>query len=136
MNPSNHFYTPPARWLDGGSGALYQIITRLQQIRKPADIFVILDERSDSINDSSLTVDMSNTGNASGIGGNNPYWMIDYPAGYHNGSCRLSVAYGHVESHRWLEPTTLVLLGQAHATHMSATDRDAQWLQEHCTYLN
>jgi prepilin-type N-terminal cleavage/methylation domain-containing protein/prepilin-type processing-associated H-X9-DG protein len=127
--------SPPAPWLDGGGGALYQIFTTLQQIRKPADMYVILDERSDSINDSSLTVDMSNTGRADGTGANNPYWMIDYPAGYHNGSGRFSFADGHVESHRWLEPTTLVPLGQAHATHTSATDRDVKWLQDHCTYL-
>jgi prepilin-type processing-associated H-X9-DG protein len=78
---------------------------------------------------------MSNTGRADGTGANNPYWMIDYPAGYHNGSGRFSFADGHVENHRWLEPTTLVPLGQAHATHTSATDRDVKWLQDHCTYL-
>ena len=127
--------SPPAPWLDGGGGALYQAFSRLQQIRNPTDIYVILDERSDSINDSSFTVDMSNTGNASGTGANSPYWMIDYPASYHNGSAVFSFADGHLERHRWLEPTTLVPLGQAHASHTSATDRDVQWLQNHCTYL-
>ena len=76
-----------------------------------------------------------NTGSADGIGTANPYWLIDYPAGYHNGSGRFSFADGHVESHRWLEPTILVPLGQARAAHTSATDRDVQWLQNHCTYL-
>ena len=125
--------SPPAPWLDGGGGTLYRIFSQLRQIRNPADIYVVLDERSDSINDSSFTVDMSNTGNPDGTGASNPYWMIDYPAGYHNGSCRLSFADGHVEGHRWLEPTTLVPLGQAHATHTTATDRDVKWLQDHCT---
>jgi prepilin-type processing-associated H-X9-DG protein len=125
--------SPPAPWLDGGNGSLYEIYSKLQQIRNPTEMYVILDERSDSINDSSLTVDMSNTGNPDGIGASNPYWMIDYPAGYHNRSCRLSFADGHVEGHRWLEPTTLVPLGQAHAAHTSANDRDARWLQDHCT---
>jgi len=41
-----------------------------------------------------------------------------------------------VESHRWLEPTTLVPIGQAHnVTHTSVTDQDVQWLQDHCTHL-
>jgi prepilin-type processing-associated H-X9-DG protein len=62
--------------------------------------------------------------------------MIDFPAGYHGGSGRFSFADGHVDAHRWLESTTLVPLGQAEAsTYTSATDRDAQWLQEHCTFL-
>jgi hypothetical protein len=79
---------------------------------------------------------MSNTGNLEGKGANNPYWMIDYPASYHGGAGMFSFAYGHVEKHRWLEPTTLVPLGQAEdATHTSSTDRDVKWLQEHCTYL-
>jgi prepilin-type processing-associated H-X9-DG protein len=97
-----------------------------------------VDERSDTINDGSLCVDMSNTGSADGTGTSNPYWMCDYPASYHNGSGRFSFADGHAEAHRWLEPTTLVPLvwGQRLGpTHTSATDRDAQWLQGHCTYL-
>jgi prepilin-type N-terminal cleavage/methylation domain-containing protein/prepilin-type processing-associated H-X9-DG protein len=124
----------PGFWLHGGGDA-YQIFARLQQIRAPAEIFVTTDERSDTINDSSLCVDLSNTGSDAGIGTSNPYWMADYPAGYHSGSGRLSFADGHVESHHWQERYILVPLGQAHVSHTSATDRDAQWLQSHCTYL-
>jgi prepilin-type N-terminal cleavage/methylation domain-containing protein/prepilin-type processing-associated H-X9-DG protein len=122
-------------WL-GGGGAKYAVFTKSQQIRLPAEIYVILDERSDTINDTALVVDMSNTGNSDGTGASNPYWMIDFPAGYHNGSGRLSFADGHVEIHRCLETTTLVPIGQAHnVTHTSVTDQDVQWLQDHCTHL-
>jgi prepilin-type N-terminal cleavage/methylation domain-containing protein len=125
----------PGFWLHGG-GDRYEIFNRSQQIRTPSDIYVTVDERSDTINDAGLCEDMSNTGNADGTGGSNPYWLIDYPAGYHNGLGRFSFADSHVDGHRWLEPTTLVPLGQAHdVTHTSATDRDTQWLQNHCTYL-
>ena len=124
----------PGYWLHGG-GDRYEIFTRSQQIRTPSDIYVTVDERSDTINDGSLCVDMSNTGNAEGIGTSDPYWMTDYPASYHNGSGRFSFVDGHVEGQRWLEPTTVVPLGQAYVTHTSSTDRDAQWLQGHCTYL-
>lgn len=124
----------PGYWLHGG-GDQYVIFTKSQQIRTPSDIWVTVDERSDTINDGALCVDMSNTGNADGTGTTDPYWLVDYPAGYHNGSGRFSFADGHVESHRWLEPTTLVPLGQAHdPSYTSATDRDVQWLQSHCTY--
>ena len=129
MNP-----TLPGFWLHG-SGDQYEIFTKSQQIRFPSKIYVTVDERSDTINDAAFCQDMSNTGNIDGTGTSNPYWMIDYPAGYHNGSGRFSFADGHVDGHRWLEPTTLVPLGQAHVTHTSATDRDAKWLQDRCTYL-
>jgi prepilin-type processing-associated H-X9-DG protein len=61
--------------------------------------------------------------------------LIDYPAGYHNRSGRFSFVDGHVAAHQWAEPATLVPLGQAHSIHTSPTDRDAKWLQDHCTYL-
>jgi len=129
MNP-----TLPGLWLHGGGDA-YQIFSKLQQILTPSDIYVTTDERSDTINDGSLCVDMSNTGNANGIGTSDPYWMADYPAGYHNRGGRFSFADGHVETHKWLEPYILVPLGQAHIMHTSSTDLDAQWIQNHCTVI-
>ena len=129
MNP-----TLPGLWLHG-LGDQFAIFGKTQQIRTPSDIYVTVDERSDTINDGSLCVDMSNTGNADGTGASNPYWLIDYPASYHNGSGRFSFADGHADGQRWLEPTTLAPIGQAHSIHTPATDRDAQWLQGHCTYL-
>ena len=129
MNP-----TLPGHWLHGG-GDRFGIFSKCQQIRNPADIFVFLDERSDTINDAYFCTDMSNTGNADGTGPSSPYWFIDLPASYHNGSGRLSFADGHVEGHKWLESSTLAPPGQAHGGHVLATDQDAKWLQEHCTYL-
>jgi prepilin-type N-terminal cleavage/methylation domain-containing protein len=129
MNP-----TLPGMWLHGG-GDQYVIFNESQQIRLPSDIYLTLDERSDSINDGSFCVDMSNTGNGDGTGANNPYWLVDYPAGYHNNACRFSFADGHAAGQQWYEPTTLVPLGQAHPAHTSVTDRDTAWLEEHCTFL-
>jgi prepilin-type N-terminal cleavage/methylation domain-containing protein/prepilin-type processing-associated H-X9-DG protein len=131
MNPAL-----PGYWLHGGGDA-YQIFGKSQQIRTPSDIYVTTDERSDTINDSALCEDMSNTGNADGTGTSSPYWMIDFPAGYHNRSGRFSFVDGHVESHKWLEPYILAPLGQWHpgAVHTGPTDLDAQWVQNHCTYL-
>jgi prepilin-type N-terminal cleavage/methylation domain-containing protein/prepilin-type processing-associated H-X9-DG protein len=131
----NNRLNPDCEYWIGGGGALFEVFRTSQDIRSPAQIYVLLDERSDSINDRSFCVDMSNTGNMGGQGANDPYWMIDYPASYHSGSGRFSFADGHAEGHRWQEPTTLVPLGEAEGpTHTSSTDRDVQWLQEHCTY--
>jgi prepilin-type N-terminal cleavage/methylation domain-containing protein len=130
MNP-----TLPGLWLHGG-GDLYNIFMKGQQIPSPSAIYVMTDERSDTINDSSLCVDMSNTGNADGLGASHPYWLIDYPAGYRDGSGRFSFVDGHVEGHHWQGQTLLVPLGQAHApSSVAATDPDVKWLQDHCTQL-
>jgi prepilin-type processing-associated H-X9-DG protein len=130
MNP-----TLPGTWLHG-DGDRYEIFKRADQVRTPSDIYLTMDERSDTINDGSLCVDMSNTGHRSGEGASNPYWMIDFPAGYHNRSGRFSFADGHVESHKWRGPYILLPLGQAHAMHTSSTDLDGQWIQNHCTLPN
>jgi len=132
----NNRLNPDAPYWIAGGGSRFEVFTTGGQIRTPAQIYVTLDESSDTINDRSFCVDMSNTGNLLGVGADNPYWMIDYPGAYHNGADCFSFADGHTETHRWLEPTTLVPLGQAEGvTHTSATDRDAQWLHDHCTYL-
>jgi prepilin-type N-terminal cleavage/methylation domain-containing protein len=132
----NNRMNPDAPMWVTGRGSAYEVFTTVPQIRHPAQIYVTLDESRDTINDRSFCVDMSNTGNLFGQGADNPYWMIDYPGDYHNGGDCFSFADGHVEPHRWLEPTTLVPLGQIEGvTHTSPTDRDVKWLQEHCTYL-
>lgn len=127
MNP-----TLPGLWLHGG-GDRYAIFARSDQIRTPSDIYLTTDERSDTINDGSLCVDMSNTGNADGTGASDPYWMIDFPAGYHNCSGRFSFTDGHVETRKWVQRYILLPLGQAHPMHTSSTDVDAQWIENHCT---
>ena len=119
-----------------GGNAKYETFTRLYQIQKPSQIFVVLDERSDSINDGFFGVDLSNTGTRDGSGPSRPYWIIDYPASYHHGAANISFADGHVESHRWVERATLVPLGLARpGSFTSPADRDVQWLQSHCSYL-
>ncbi len=133
INPTRIHGTPA---FTAGGNARYEDFHRLGQIAKPAGILVILDERSDSINDGYFGVDMSNTGTRDGVGSSNPYWIIDYPASYHNGGAEVVFADGHAAAHRWLEATTLVPLGKARpGSHTSPTDRDVQWLQDHCTYL-
>ena len=133
LNPTRIHGTPA---FTAGGNSRYATFRRSQEIAQPAGIFVFLDERSDSINDGYFGVDMSNTGTRDGTGSSDPYWIIDYPADYHNGAAEISFADGHVEAHRWLEPTTLIPLGGAKpGSHTSPTDRDVHWLQDHCTYL-
>ena len=116
----------------GGAGTNYATFRRLGDIRKPADIFVFLDERSDTINDGYFAIDMSNTGSGDGHGVGVPYYIVDYPASYHNGASGITFADGHSEGHKWVEGTTVPPLGQTRPrSFTSPTDRDMQWIQEH-----
>ncbi len=126
----------PARFLRpvlviGGYGTNYMVYRNLSQIRDASRIFVILDERYDSINEANFAVDMSNTGTLDGNGVPTPYWWLDTPASYHNNSVNLSFADGHVETHKWLETTTLGPIGVTGFRRTSQTDRDISWLQYH-----
>lgn len=133
LNPTRINGTPA--FTEGGN-ARYKTYRRFLEIAKPSQIFVFLDERSDSINDGFFGVDMSNTGTRDGTGASNPYWIVDYPASYHNKAGAISFADGHVERHHWLEASTLVPLGRAvPGSHTPATDRDVRWLQDRCTEL-
>ena len=114
----------------GGHGTNFMIYRRTSQMRAPAKLFVILDERSDSINEGNFAVDLSNTGNFSGEGTPSPYWWIDTPGSYHNNGVVLSFGDGHVEHHKWLESTTLGPMGVTGPRRTNPTDRDIAWLQE------
>ncbi|MEO8425825.1 MAG: prepilin-type N-terminal cleavage/methylation domain-containing protein [Verrucomicrobiota bacterium] len=67
---------------------------KLSAFKRPAKIFVFLDEHPDSINDGYFL--------------NKPDELewVDLPASYHNGAGTFSFADGHAEIHRWLYPST------------------------------
>jgi prepilin-type N-terminal cleavage/methylation domain-containing protein/prepilin-type processing-associated H-X9-DG protein len=67
---------------------------KLTQIRRPAQIFVFIEEHPDSINDGYF------------LNRDESYRWNDLPASYHNGGANLSFADGHLERHRWQSPST------------------------------
>lgn len=115
----------------GGYGTNFMVYRRGSDIREPSRIFLILDERYDSINEGNFAVDMSNTGTYDGHGVPTPYWWLDTPAGYHRQGVNLSFVDGHVETHRWQERTTLGPIGVTGFRRTTSTDRDISWLQYH-----
>ena len=124
-NPTNGW----VRWI-GGGGTNYQTYRGPSDIGRPDGIFLLLDERADTINDGSFATDFSHTGNPAGMGAVNPFYLIDFPADRHGRGAQLSFADGHVERHAWLEPTTMPGMA-APRSHTTATDRDVKWLLEH-----
>lgn len=101
----------------------YKQFLKLTDIRAPANIFVMLDEHPDSINDGWFV--------------NNPtlYQWSDLPASYHNGAGGFTFADGHAEIHKWLDAATKKPSVQGGARlpfpAPSGQRRDYQWLADH-----
>jgi len=121
---------------------LGRTIKRTAEMREPgpAQCFVFLDEREDSIDASFFLVF---TGGLSPPPGPaepaNPahFGLTDYPGSYHNGAGNLCFADGHAESHKWLDARTCpslikdTMLPKSYADAIpSPGNRDVQWLQE------
>ena len=100
----------------------YILCTKAAQIRFPAYMFVILDEREDSIND--------------GWFASNPdvlYQLVDYPASYHGNAGGLSFADGHSEIHKWIDPRTRPVLRSGEALTLNVNlpgNKDVPWLAQ------
>jgi len=117
-------------WLNAGVGAQQSLTTDWVIHRKlgdisnpgPADTWVLIDERSDSINDSYFEVEMSVP------------IIVDYPAIYHAKSGNLNFADGHSESRKWTHPDMTVAVTKLRSA--SVNDSDLKWLQNHTTGRN
>jgi prepilin-type processing-associated H-X9-DG protein len=95
----------------------------LNEIKSPVRVFVLLEERAESINDATFFTDPDTR-----------YQMIDYPASYHSGSCNFSFADGHVETHRWTDRRTIPPVGKGSLLPLNVSlpgNADVTWLQEH-----
>jgi prepilin-type N-terminal cleavage/methylation domain-containing protein/prepilin-type processing-associated H-X9-DG protein len=72
----------------------YKQFFKAGQIPKPSDIFVLIEEHPDSINDGYF------------LNKPNSLRWHDLPASYHGGAANLSFADGHLERHKWLLAST------------------------------
>jgi prepilin-type N-terminal cleavage/methylation domain-containing protein/prepilin-type processing-associated H-X9-DG protein len=97
--------------------------------------WVFIDENPQSINDGSFICDPSP--------GQNLVWH-DCPASYHNGAGGISFADGHVQIHKWTDPTVLVEWsekippGNPDYTTLAPSQTpaiDLNWLQTNSTYV-
>ena len=106
-------WSPPSR---------YALCTNFAQIKLPADMFVFLDEREDSINNGLFYTDPDIL-----------YQIVKYPASYHNNAGGFSFADGHSEIHPWKDPRTMPVLrpGQVLTLNVSLPgDVDVLWLAQ------
>jgi len=99
-------------------------------IPPPAQAWVLIDEREDSINDGLFQTNLKNRGATARI--------VDYPASYHNRAAGISFADGHAEVKRWLDPRTtppLKLGSPIQLDVLSANNPDVAWIQERSSSL-
>jgi prepilin-type N-terminal cleavage/methylation domain-containing protein len=80
---------------DIGNG--YMTYHKMSAIRRPAEIYVILDEHPLSINDSLWVPPFTG-----------PSSWSDFPASYHSRSGSFNYADGHAALHKWLDSSTCV----------------------------
>jgi len=106
----------------------YKIWKKTTEVRRPAQIFMFVDEHPNSINDGFMIVGPSqNT------------WRNDWPGSFHNGACGFSFVDGHSEIHKWTGPTKdrkVVTSGESLNPGWvanSPTDNDVIWTFDHAT---
>lgn len=114
-------------WCNASSPAIGDLLTDWRMNHKtsdfhnpsPSETWVLIDERSDSINDSYFEVKMSKE------------IIVDFPASYHNLAGCLNFADGHSEVKKWIDPRTRP--AQAVLRTASPNNPDLKWLQAHST---
>ena len=102
----------------------YRNYKKLTDFVAAANIWVLVDEREDSIEDSFCgAVSMVREE------------LANVPASYHNGACGFMFADGHAEVHRWLDPRTKPPVIENRPIYgdrkSQPGSKDVRWLQMH-----
>ena len=105
-DPSGGAIPVPGFWLDGAGGhtanRTWRCFAKFSDMNrpKPSDLWMIIDEHPDSINDALF--------GSVGPGPQSQKRWIDWPAAYHNGGAGLGMADGSAQIHNWLAPATRI----------------------------
>jgi prepilin-type N-terminal cleavage/methylation domain-containing protein len=114
-------------WGLGGRWRVYRKITEMLN-PGPANTYVLLDERQDSINDAYFVVEMD------GYPDPTTRRIIDYPASYHHRAGGFAFADGHGIIHKWQDPDTMPALVRDLAPKSDPGNVDILWLQDHSSH--
>jgi hypothetical protein len=107
------------------TSSAYTLYTNANQFGSPAQLFVFLDEREDSINDAVFFSDPDTR-----------FQIIDLPASYHDGAGAFGFADGHGEVHLWRDSRTSPVLqpGLPLILYVNMPGNvDIDWLQQHAS---
>jgi len=114
-------------WGLGGRWKVYRKITEMFT-PGPAETFVLLDERKDSINDAYFVTEMDGYPNPATTK------IVDFPASYHNHAAGFAFADGHSVIHKWLDPDTMPPLAIDIVGKTDPNNKDIIWLQDHSSH--
>ena len=100
----------------------YRVYAKLGEIidPPPSQLWVIVDEHPDSINNGGMAVQCTGRGPQARI--------IDYPASFHNGACGFSFADGHSEIRRWVDARTMPQVRYNNAVEPALAPEEATWV--------
>ena len=90
----------------------------------PAQLWLMMDEREDSINDGYFSFDV-------GEGK-----IVDYPGSYHSGSANINFADGHSEKKKWYDQRTKPIIEKGVLIDLnvpSPENIDIAWLEQRTT---
>ena len=117
----------------GWSGPEWRIYRKMSDMVDPgpANTFVFLDEREDTMNDGMFVVDMTGYPDQG-----SRFRIIDIPASYHNKAGGFSFADGHAEIKKWRDERTMPPFKPGVVTPYdfpSPNNKDVLWMQERAT---
>ena len=133
---------PMGHWLSSGNASspgypwkVYLKETDIVGGIGPSDLWVLIDEHPNSINDAAFAVQMP-------LNPGQTFW-VDVPAKTHNNACGFTFADGHSEIHKWLVPDAIPPTFWAADTAPSigsqitlvANDPDVLWVAHHTSSL-
>jgi prepilin-type N-terminal cleavage/methylation domain-containing protein len=124
----------PGGWLQGpdgnGPNLNWRTYGKMSSIMSPSpsDLWVLIDEHPDSINDAGFAVIMSQMS------------LVDVPASYHNGCAGVAFADNHSEIHKWHDGRTIKPISghytEAPPVVQNPSNQDVSWLQLHTSASN
>ena len=117
----------------GNSGTEWRSFRKSSDLIDPApsNLWVLITEREDSINDEFFVVDMKGYPS-----GGRSTRIVDYPASYHGGAGALAFADGHAEIKKWLDGRTMPQLQKGQELQLdvpSPGNQDVFWMQQRST---
>lgn len=120
-------------WLSGfyaDPDPTYRTYGKSTQIIRPspADLWVIMDENPNTINDPLMAISMD------------PTKLVDFPAQYHAGGAGISFADGHSEVHRWRDDFAQIIppgtiTGQGKTYPPVPPSQDQGWIEPRTSAL-
>ena len=135
LSGGNGYINPPSYPPGTRGGNPWRLYLKLADFVAPgpADTFLLLDMREDSIDWGNFATDMRGWPDHPEQAG-----FYDLPGSYHHRAGGFSFVDGHAEIKRWMDDRTmppLVLGGQVIDQLSSANNPDVAWLQAHATRL-